>query len=467
MNNFAAVSLNPATRMVVAEYPYETAEDLEKHLQRAQTGFEEWSRRSVADRLEVLRRMATVLRQDLEPLARAASTEMGKPIKQARAEVEKCATLCDWYAEHGAPMLADESTPVGTDAYVSYHPLGTVLAVMPWNFPYWQIMRGAVPILLGGNAYALKHAPNVMGCAYALEKAWAKAGLPDGVFTVLNVQPELVSVAIRDDRVAAVAVTGSVRAGSAIAAQAGAALKKSVLELGGSDPFIVLAGANIDKAVDAAVIGRFQNAGQICIAAKRIILEASIAEEFTAKFVKAVAALRVGDPLDEATELGPMARFDLRDELDQQVQSSIQQGAQVLLGGAKLPGDGNYYAPTVLGNVRPGMTTFVQETFGPVASLIVAKDAAEALQLANDSEFGLSAAIWTGDKASAKEMARKLVTGGVFINGFSASDPRIPIGGVKRSGYGRELSYYGVHEFMNAQAVWIDRPGAPPAPSKA
>lgn len=467
MNNFAAVSLNPATRMVVAEYPYETAEDLEKHLQRAQTGFEAWSRRSVADRLEVLRCMATVLRRDLEPIARIASTEMGKPIKQARAEVEKCAALCDWYAEHGAPMLADEPTPVGPDAYVSYHPLGIVLAVMPWNFPYWQIMRGAVPIVLGGNAYALKHAPNVMGCAYALEKAWVEAGLTDGAFTVLNVQPELVSVAIRDDRVAAVAVTGSVRAGSAIAAQAGAALKKSVLELGGSDPFIVLAGADIDKAVDAAVIGRFQNAGQICIAAKRIILEAPIAGEFTAKFVKAVAALRVGDPSEEATELGPMARFDLRDELDQQVQSSIHQGAQLLLGGAKLPGDGNYYAPTVLSNVRPGMTTFVQETFGPVASLIVAKDAAEALQLANDSEFGLSAAIWTGDRASAKEMARKLVTGGVFINGFSASDPRIPIGGVKKSGYGRELSYYGVHEFMNAQAVWVDRPGAPPAPSEA
>jgi succinate-semialdehyde dehydrogenase len=463
MNQLAAVSLNPATRHVVAEYPYETEADLKRHLQRAQKGFETWSQRSSADRIETLRRMANVLRRDLEPIARIASLEMGKPIKQARAEVEKCATLCDWYAEHGAAMLADEATPVGPDAYVSYHPLGTVLAVMPWNFPYWQIMRGAVPILLGGNAYALKHAPNVMGCAYALGKAWTEAGLSEGAFTVLNVQPDLVSVAIRDDRIAAVAVTGSVRAGSAIAAQAGAALKKSVLELGGSDPFIVLKGADIDKAVEAAVIGRFQNAGQICIAAKRIILEASIAEEFTEKFVKAVAALRVGDPLDESTELGPMARFDLRDELDQQVRSTIEQGAKVLLGGAKLSGDGNFYAPTVLANVRPGMTSFVQETFGPVASLIVAKDAAETLELANDSEFGLSAAIWTGDKGAAKAMASKLVTGGVFINGFSASDPRIPIGGVKKSGYGRELSYYGVHEFMNAQTVWVDRPGAPSA----
>lgn len=469
MTNSAAQSLNPATRVVVADYPYETAEDLQRHLQRAEAGFATWSQSGVAERLAVLRRMATVLRRDIEAIARIASVEMGKPIKQARAEVDKCAALCDWYAEHGAPMLADEPTPVGPDAYVSYHPLGVVLAVMPWNFPYWQIMRGTVPILLGGNAYALKHAPNVMGCAYALEKAWAEAGLPDGAFTVLNVQPDLVSVAIRDDRIAAVAVTGSVRAGSAIAAQAGSALKKSVLELGGSDPFIVLAGADIDKAVEAAVIGRFQNAGQICIAAKRIILEAPIAEEFTSKFVTAVAALRIGDPLDESTELGPMARFDLRDELDQQVRSTIDQGADVLLGGAKLPGEGNYYAPTVLGNVRPGMTTFVQETFGPVASLIVAGDAAHALQLANDSEFGLSAAIWTGDKAAAKVMARKLVTGGVFINGFSASDPRIPIGGVKKSGFGRELSYYGVHEFMNAQTVWVDRPGAPVSatPTKA
>lgn len=466
MNSSAAVSLNPATREVVAEYTYESEDDLERGLARAQNGFEAWSQWSVPKRIEVLRRMAVVLRRDLETIARIATVEMGKPIKQARAEVEKCATLCDWYAEHGAPMLADQPTPVGPDAYVSYHPLGVVLAVMPWNFPYWQIMRGAVTILLGGNCYALKHAPNVMGCAYALEKAWAEAGLPDGVFSVLNVTPDLVSIAIRDDRVAAVAVTGSVRAGSAIAAQAGAALKKTVLELGGSDPFIVLAGADLDQAVEAAVIGRFQNAGQICIAAKRIIVEASISEEFTAKFVKAVAAMRVGDPLDEATDLGPMARYDLRDELDQQVQSTIEQGAKVLLGGAKLPGDGNYYAPTVLGDVRPGMTSFVQETFGPVASLIVAKDAEHALQLANDSEFGLSAAIWTGDKAKAKDMARKLVTGGVFINGISASDPRIPIGGVKKSGYGRELSYYGVHEFMNAQTVWVDRPTVAPAPAK-
>ena len=296
---------------------------------------------------------------------------------------------------------------------MSYLPLGPILAVMPWNFPYWQVMRGAVPILFGGNAYVLKHAPNVMGCAYALLEAWREAGLPAGAFEVINVTPELVSVAIKDRRIAAVAVTGSARAGSAIAAQAGAALKKTVLELGGSDPFIVLADADLDAAVAAAVVGRFQNSGQICIAAKRIILEAPIAEAFTSKFVEAVAALKVGDPLDEATYVGPMARFDLRDELDAQVQSTVKQGAHVLLGASKLTGEGNYYAPTVLGGVEPGMTAFVQETFGPVASLIVARDAEHAIHMANDSEFGLSGAIWSTDKTAAKLLARRIESGGV------------------------------------------------------
>ena len=457
MKQNAAVSLNPATAEVIAEFPFQSEAELGDALAHAQSGFKAWAQSSVEARTALLSRMAAILRKHIDPLARTASREMGKPIAQARAEVEKCAVLCDWYAANGAPILKDEPTLVGEQAYVSYLPLGPILAVMPWNFPYWQIMRGAVPILFGGNAYVLKHAPNVMGCAYALMEAWQEAGLPPGAFEVINVTPELVSVAIRDRRIAAVAVTGSARAGSAIAAQAGAALKKTVLELGGSDPFIVLADADLDAAVAAAVVGRFQNSGQICIAAKRIILEAPIAEVFTSKFVKAVAALKVGDPLDEATYVGPMARFDLRDELDAQVQSTVKQGAQVLLGGSKLKGEGNYYAPTVLGGVEPGMTAFVQETFGPVASLIVARDAEHAIQMANDSDFGLSGAIWSADKTAAKLLARRIESGGVFINGFSASDPRVPIGGVKNSGYGRELSRFGVHEFMNAQTVWIDR----------
>ena len=457
MKQNAAVSLNPATAVVIAEFPFQSEADLSDALAHAQAGFWAWARILIEDRTAVLGRMATVLRKRIEPLARTASCEMGKPIAQARAEVEKCAVLCDWYAANGASILKDEPTLVGEQAYVSYLPLGPILAVMPWNFPYWQVLRGAVPILLGGNAYVLKHAPNVMGCAYALLEAWQEAGLPAGAFEVINVTPELVSTAIADRRIAAVAVTGSARAGRAIAAQAGAVLKKTVLELGGSDPFIVLADADLDAAVAAAVVGRFQNSGQICIAAKRIILEAPIAEVFTSKFVKSVASLKVGDPLDESTYVGPMARFDLRDELDAQVQSTIKQGARVLLGGSKLAGEGNYYAPTVLGAVEPGMTAFVQETFGPVASLIVARDAEHAIELANDSDFGLSGAIWSSDKTAAKLLARRIESGGVFINGFSASDPRVPIGGVKNSGYGRELSRFGVHEFMNAQTVWIDR----------
>lgn len=452
-----AISMNPADGVIFARYPYESSDDLNRSLTAATQGFKTWSQVQVPDRLEVLTKMAMVLRRDIQQLGEMACKEMGKPIAQARAEVEKCAVLCDWYAANGAKLLDDQPTSIGDQAYVSYLPLGPILAVMPWNFPYWQILRGAVPILLGGNAYVLKHAPNVMGCAYLTEKAWTEAGLSPGAFTILNITPELVSKAIMDKRIAAVTVTGSVRAGSAIAAQAGAALKKTVLELGGSDPFIVLADADLDEAVKAAVVGRFQNSGQICIAAKRIILEAPIAKEFTERFVKAVASLQLGDPGEEETYIGPMARFDLRDELDEQVQASVAAGAKVLLGGSKMPGNGNYYAPTVLGDVVPGMKVFDQETFGPVASLIVAKDVEHAIELSNDSEFGLSGALWTKNTKLAKEIARRVETGGFFINGFSASDPRVPIGGVKKSGYGRELSHYGIQEFMNVQTVWIDR----------
>ncbi|MGH8865988.1 MAG: aldehyde dehydrogenase family protein, partial [Burkholderiales bacterium] len=295
----AAISRNPATGEELARYPFATAEALEASLQAAQRGFEQWREVAPAERAKILRRMAAALRENADALARMTSIEMGMPITQALAEVEKCAALCEWYADHGPALLADEKTTVeGDKAYIAYLPLGPVLAVMPWNFPLWQVMRGAVPIILGGNAYVLKHAPNVMGCAYLLAKTWAQSGLPAGVFEVINVTPELVSRAIADPRIASVAVTGSVGAGAAIAAQAGAALKKCVLELGGSDPFIVLADADLEAAVKAATIGRFQNGGQICIAAKRIILEAPIAEAFTERFVAAVRALQVGDPQD-------------------------------------------------------------------------------------------------------------------------------------------------------------------------
>lgn len=453
----AALSTNPANGEVFAKYPYESAQALDHALESATAGFLAWSATSIEARLSVLGRMALILRRDIEKFGQMACEEMGKPIVQARAEVEKCAVLCDWYAQHGAGLLVDRPTTVGEEAYVSYLPLGPVLAIMPWNFPFWQILRGAVPILLGGNAYVLKHAPNVMGCAYLTQAAWLEAGAPKGAFHVVNITNELVSKAIADPRIAAVAVTGSVRAGAAIAAQAGAALKKTVLELGGSDPFIVLADADVEAAVKAAVVGRFQNSGQICIAAKRIILDNPIAAEFTERFVEAVKALRVGDPRSEDTYIGPMARPDLRDELHGQVQRSVDAGAKLLLGGSKVLGRGNFYEPTILGDVTPAMATFRQETFGPVASLIKANGVEHAISLANDSEFGLSGALWTKNKRLAKDLARRIETGGMFVNGFSASDPRVPIGGVKKSGYGRELSHFGVHEFMNAQTVWFDR----------
>ncbi|WP_259754311.1 NAD-dependent succinate-semialdehyde dehydrogenase [Pseudomonas sp. GCEP-101] len=452
----AAISRSPATGQELARYTFEDAAQLEASLARTDAAFRQWRDTSIAERVAVLRKMAEVLRANVEPMARMEAQEMGMPVTQARGEINKCANLCEWYADNGPAMLEDEKTSI-EGAYISYLPLGPVLAVMPWNFPTWQVMRGAVSIILGGNTYVLKHAPNVMGCAYQLRDAWLQAGLPEGVFEVLNVEPPLVSKAIADDRIASIAVTGSVGAGAAIASQAGAALKKCVLELGGSDAFIVLADADLDAAVKAAVASRFGNCGQVCIAAKRMILEESIAPAFTEKLLAAVKALKIGDPLADDTFVGPMARFDLRDELHGQVQQAIADGATLLLGGHKLEGEGNYYAPTVLADVKPGNTAFQKEIFGPVASLIVARDAEHALELANDSEFGLSGAIWTADKAKAQHMARRLVSGGVFINGFSASDPRVPIGGVKKSGFGRELSHFGLREFTNPQTVWIDR----------
>ncbi|WP_318375951.1 aldehyde dehydrogenase family protein, partial [Enterobacter sp.] len=342
-------------------------------------------------------------------------------------------------------------------AVIEYRPLGPVLAVMPWNFPVWQVLRGAVPILLAGNSYLLKHAPNVLGCAELLAAIFREAGVPEGVFAQVNATNEGVSQAIKDPRIAAVTVTGSVRAGAAIGAQAGAALKKCVLELGGSDPFIVLNDADLDLAVKAAVAGRYQNTGQVCAAAKRFIVEEGIAAAFTEKFVAAAAALKMGAPDVEENYLGPMARFDLRDELHQQVQASLREGASLLLGGEKPAGAGNYYPATVLGNVTPAMTAFRQELFGPVAAITVAKDAEHALALANDSDFGLSATLFTGDEDRAARFAARLECGGVFINGYSASDARVAFGGVKKSGFGRELSHFGLHEFCNVQTVWKDR----------
>lgn len=453
-----ALSINPANGETLAAYPWATAAELEQAIALADRGFRQWRNESVTHRAQKLRDLASALRARAEEMAQMMSREMGKPILQARAEVTKSAGLCDWYAEHGPAMLAAEPTQVENQkALIEYRPLGPVLAVMPWNFPLWQVLRGAVPILLAGNSYLLKHAPNVLGSATLIGEMFADAGFAPGVFGWVNATNDGVSQAINDRRIAAITVTGSVRAGAAIGAQAAAALKKCVLELGGSDPFIVLNDADLDLAVKAAVAGRYQNTGQVCAAAKRFIVEEGIAEQFTERFVAAAAALKMGAPDNEENYLGPMARFDLRDELHQQVQATLNEGATLLLGGEKMAGAGNYYPATVLGNVTPEMTAFRQELFGPVAAITVAKDAEHALMLANDSDFGLSATVFTADAQRTEAFARQLECGGVFINGYSASDARVAFGGVKKSGFGRELSHFGLHEFCNIQTVWKDR----------
>lgn len=457
-SNTHAISVNPFNGERITDYAYDTDLALEAAVAQGFSAFKQWRKTDVSERAALLNRLAAELREASEDIARSISLEMGKPVKQARAEVEKSAGLCEWYAENGPAMLAPEPTLVDNgEAYIHYRPSGMILAIMPWNFPVWQILRGAVPALLAGNTFLLKPAPSVMGTTYRVKQAVLKAGFPAGAFGVINVGTPAVATLIADPRVVAVTVTGSVRAGAAIAELAGKQVKKCVLELGGSDPFIVLNDASLDEAVKAAVAGRYQNTGQVCAAAKRLIIEEGVVDAFTAKFVTATQALVVGNPLDDATYIGPMARFDLRDELDQQVQDSLSEGATLLLGGEKIAGNGNFYAPTILGNVTPEMTAFRQELFGPVAAITVARDADHAVELANDSDFGLSATIFTADAERAKQMTAELETGGVFINGYSASDPRVAFGGVKKSGYGRELSHFGLREFCNVQTVWTDR----------
>lgn len=453
-----ALSVNPSSGETLSSLPWASEQQVDTAIACAEQGYRQWHNVSVADRAATLRQVGSALRARGEALAQMISREMGKPIAQARGEVAKSANLCDWYAEHGPAMLNTEATQVEDNkAVIEYRPMGAILAIMPWNFPVWQVLRGAVPILLAGNSYLLKHAPNVLGSAAMIGDIFTAAGVPAGVFGWVNATNDGVSQMINDPRIAAVTVTGSVRAGKAIGAQAGAALKKCVLELGGSDPFIVLNDADLDEAVKAAVIGRYQNSGQVCAAAKRFIVEAGIAEAFTQKFVAAVAALKMGDPRDEQNYIGPMARFDLRDELHEQVRATLKEGATLLLGAEKIAGAGNYYAPTVLGNVTAEMTGFRQELFGPVATITEARDADHALALANDSEFGLSATVYTTSEAQAQRFADELECGGVFINGYCASDARVAFGGVKKSGFGRELSHFGLHEFCNVQTVWRDR----------
>jgi succinate-semialdehyde dehydrogenase/glutarate-semialdehyde dehydrogenase len=449
-------SIDPATGRVLAEHvPHDPAE-VSRRLDAASASFASWRHERCEARAEPMRRLAAILRRDREALARLATAEMGKPIAQAEAEVEKCAGCCEYFAAHAGDHLAPE--PVATDATTSlvrFDPLGVVLAIMPWNFPFWQVIRAAVPAIMAGDTLVLKHASNVMGCALALESAFTESGFPPGVFAALLVDATGAGALIDDPRVAAVTLTGSEAAGRELAARAGRALKKSVLELGGSDPFIVLADADVAAVAQAATDARLQNNGQSCIAAKRFIVEQAVAERFEAHFARHMAQRRVGDPADRATELGPLARPDLVDDLERQVRESVALGARVLTGGARPDRPGCFYAATVLIQVSPGMPAFDEETFGPLGAVVRARDATEAIALANRSRFGLGASVWTGDAARGAAIARELEAGTVFVNGIVRSDARLPFGGVKHSGWGRELSAFGIREFVNVKTVWV------------
>ena len=457
-------SINPATEEVLASFDVFSDTQIDRAMQQAHDAQRGWRRQPMGERAEKVQALGRVLRANKDRYANLITGEMGKPIVEAEAEIEKCAWNCDYYAEHASAMLAPEQASIGArESYVQFQPLGVVLAIMPWNYPFWQVVRFLAPALMAGNGAVLKHASNVPQCALALEEACSMAGLPSGLFRTVLVPGSLTERLIVDPRIAAVTLTGSSAVGAQVATAAGKVLKKQVLELGGADPFIVLRDADLDAAAQIATRARNQNTGQSCIAAKRFIVEESVADAFTEKFATAVAALRVGDPTQRQTNIGPLARRDLRDDLESQVDRSVEQGARLVRGGAPTGDRGYFYQPTILDAVTDQMPAFREETFGPVAAVIRARDVDHAIELANDSEYGLSSNLWTRDIALAKEIAGRIEAGGVFVNGFTASDPRLPFGGIKRSGYGRELSHYGIKEFTNIQTVVID-PQSPSTP---
>ncbi len=459
-------TINPATGAPLQTYPAFSAEQIEQAVAQGQAAALAWGREPLATRVQAVRRLAAELRAQKDAFAQLITAEMGKPLAEAAGELEKSAVTALYYADHAVRLLGDEPVAIDganppVEAWVSYEPIGLVLAVMPWNFPVWQVMRFAIPSLVAGNGVLLKHSPNVTGCALALQQLVVDAGLPPHLLTTLVVaEPDVPAVTerlIADDRIAAVTLTGSNRAGAAVGAAAGRASKKSVLELGGSDAFVVLDDADVDAAAAMAVKARFHNGGQSCVCAKRFIVAKSVAKRFTALFVQGTKALKVGDPTDPATQVGPLARSDLREALQRQVDQSVKAGARLLAGGSALPGEGSFYAPTVLDGTGPGMAVFDQETFGPVAAIAVAADDAEAARLANATPFGLSVSIWSASKERAVGVAKRITTGAVFVNAMTASDARVPFGGTKKSGYGRELAAAGVREFCNARTYWTTK----------
>ncbi len=458
------VTINPANGKPLQSYETLSPSALDATLDRAISAGKTWSRLSIAERAAGLSRLGAVLRERRDRLASLATAEMGKTIAEAKAEIDKCALTCDFYAEHAEAFLrAEEVRTEARAAYVELQPLGVLLAIMPWNFPYWQAIRAAAPALAAGNAIVIKHADNTTGSNLALCEAIEAAGLTYGLVSPLVLEVERVAGVIADHRIAAVTLTGSTRAGRAVAAAAGAVLKKTVLELGGSDAFIVLADADLDAAARWAVRSRFQNAGQSCIAAKRLIVEQSVADTFIERVCAEVRTLRLGDPVDPATTIGPIARRDLHVQLAAQVSASLARGAVALVGGAARPGPGFFYEPTVLDRVTPDMPVLDEEVFGPALPVIRVRDADEAVEVANRSAYGLGSALWTADLARGRALASRLAAGHSVVNGMTASDPRLPFGGIKQSGYGRELSHHGLREFVNVHAVVVNDPSGPPA----
>jgi succinate-semialdehyde dehydrogenase/glutarate-semialdehyde dehydrogenase len=450
-------SINPATDAEIKSYKEMELSEIEEIISSADKAFNEWHRSSLSTRSQMLKKAGGILRKDKEMHSRLMTEEMGKPIAQSRSEVEKCAWLCDYFADNGGEFLKDRI--VESDAsksFVTFQPLGVVLAVMPWNFPYWQVFRFAVPGLMAGNAGVLKHASNVSGCALAIEGVFREAGFPVNLFRALIVSSKKMEKVIELEKIRAVTLTGSVPAGKAVASKAGSLIKKTVLELGGSDPYVVLEDADLETAAETCVTSRLLNGGQSCIAAKRFIIVEKVYDEFRDLFVEKMKAKRMGDPFDESNDLGPQATKSLRDDLHDQVKRSIDKGAKLLLGGMIPESKGAYYPPTVLENVKEGMAAYDEELFGPVASLIKAKNEADAVRIANDSIFGLGAAVFTNNIKRGERIAREeLNAGNCFVNAFVKSDPRLPFGGVKESGYGRELSWFGIQEFVNIKTVYV------------
>jgi succinate-semialdehyde dehydrogenase/glutarate-semialdehyde dehydrogenase len=451
------VATNPATGRVLKEYEPTDLKEARAAIRVGDKAFARWRRTGFDERARLMRTAARILRENASGYARLMAQEMGKPVREGKAEVEKCAWACEYYADNAEQFLTQEV--VETDAtcsFVTFEPLGVVLAIMPWNFPFWQVFRFAAPALMAGNVGVLKHASNVPGCALAIEQVFREAGFPDNVFRTLLIGSKDVKGIIRHRLVRAVTLTGSTEAGKAVAKQAGGLVKKTVLELGGSDPYLVLEDADIDLAVEVCVNSRLVNAGQSCIAAKRFIVVQSRREEFERGFVEKMRAAKMGDPLDPGTQVGPQARLDLRDDLHRQVVESIDLGARCLLGGEIPAGPGAFYPPTVLADVRKGMPAYDEELFGPVAAIIPVKNERAAIRTANDSKFGLGAAVFTSDTArGARIAAHELEAGAAFVNASVKSDPRLPFGGVKESGYGRELSHFGIKEFVNIKTVWV------------